>query len=649
MATSAPIKLFEKVTPRWVIFAIEQVLLLFAMSFSILAVAQVTEIEAHPTSFLYILLANAIISGLGMYIHKTYVGIIRYSELRDVYKITKFTMLQLLAWVGMVILFPQLFQKATIGYTVIGINAGLSTTLLILFRVMVKEVYAIALANTTEKKERLLIFGANDIGVATKRVIEFDKSSNCDVTAFVDYDYTKVGKILSGKQVISSEPSILRRYMSKHKITQLIIADERLTVGEKEQLSDICNGMKVKIKSVPPLQSWINGKFNPRQLKQLTIEALLNRDQIQVLNKRSQLEFENETVLVTGAAGSIGSEICRQLIKYKLKRLILLDQSETGLYEIRNELNEHSYANGITSIDMELLSIREKDRLVEIMQFYKPKFVFHAAAYKHVPILEDFPLEVAKTNILGTMNVAEASMKACVKKFVMLSTDKAVNPTNLMGASKRIAEMYVQLNDGSSCTQFITTRFGNVLGSNGSVVPLFKKQIEAGGPLTVTHPDITRYFMTIPEAANLVLEAAVMGHNGEILVFDMGKPVKILDLARNMIKLSGLEPEKDIAIKFTGIRPGEKMYEELFQDSENLIGTHHPKILKANKSFIHDQFIRELEAIILLAEENNADAIRYHLTQFIESGEFVQGTEYPVRVRMIKQHVTEKVQNEKIA
>jgi FlaA1/EpsC-like NDP-sugar epimerase len=298
---------------------------------------------------------------------------------------------------------------------------------------------------------------------------------------------------------------------------------------------------------------------------------------------------------------------------------------------------------------MELLSIREKERLEEVMKYYRPKFVFHAAAYKHVPILEDFPLEVVKTNVIGTMNVAEAAMKACVKKFVMLSTDKAVNPTNLMGASKRIAEMYVQLNNGTTCTQFITTRFGNVLGSNGSVVPLFKKQIECGGPVTVTHPDITRYFMTIPEAANLVLEAAVMGYNGEILVFDMGKPVKILDLAMNMIKLSGLVPDKDVSIKFTGIRPGEKMYEELFQDSEDLIGTHHPKILKAKKSFVHETFTRQLEEMIALAEENNAEAIRFHLDHFISSGEMLSPSEYPVRVRMIKKHVTEVNADEKIA
>jgi FlaA1/EpsC-like NDP-sugar epimerase len=338
---------------------------------------------------------------------------------------------------------------------------------------------------------------------------------------------------------------------------------------------------------------------------EIVIESLLYRDQIELVNEHSRVYLDNKVMLVTGAAGTIGSDICRQLCRYNIKKLVLLDQSETGLHDVLTEFRK-------THIDfdvcVELASIREKKRVDIIFKKHKPNFVFHAAAYKHVPILEDYPSEVALTNVFGTQNLADASFANNVEKFVMISTDKAVNPTNLMGACKRIGEIYVQ-SLSNSITQFITTRFGNVLGSNGSVVPLFKNQIASGGPVTVTHPDVTRYFMTVQEASSLVIEAALIGKGGEIFVFDMGSPVKINDLANKMISLYA-HPDQDIRIHYSGLRPGEKMYEELFKSCENLQPTHHPKIMIAKQSNGLIKFESLFNQFIDAAKDYNDEKIR---------------------------------------
>lgn len=432
----------------------------------------------------------------------------------------------------------------------------------------------------------MAIYGASDVGISTKRALEHDMTANIQMVLFLEDDHRKVGKNIDGIKIFSS--SLLEDLLKQYAIDELIIASTKLPSKRKNQIVDFCLDEKIIVFTVPPLKNWINGQLSSKQLQNVKIEDLLEREQIKIYNEILFKQLHNKTVLVTGAAGSIGSEIVRQLIQYKPKLMLLNDNAETPLHDIELELKELNISN----YKLLLGDIRNELIVERFFETFQPDFVYHAAAYKHVPMMEHSPLEAVCTNIGGTKLLADMAVKYKVERFVMISTDKAVNPTNVMGASKRIAEMYVQslyqhqellfqTNLNTHRTKFITTRFGNVLGSNGSVIPRFKKQIDAGGPVTVTHPDITRYFMTIPEACQLVLEAGSMGNGGEIFVFDMGRPVKIVDLARKMIKLSGLEPDEDIKIEYSGLRPGEKLYEELLNNAENTLNTYHEKILIA--------------------------------------------------------------------
>ncbi|MEY4885765.1 MAG: hypothetical protein RL151_1074 [Bacteroidota bacterium] len=553
-----------------------------------------------------IILLNTLISAVAMLFSKSHHGLIRYSEIRDLFTVLRFAVVQLVLWLFMMpVVSNGLDVDTTSKIYALLVNTLIISILMSSFRLLVKEVYMKAVQGMTQK-DNVVIYGAGDIGLATKNAIEFDKKSNCRVIAFIDDSPEKVGKVLNGKRIMSSEPQALENFLLRNKVREIILSVD-IDASKKAALSQLCIGKGIHITVIPPLSQWIKGIFNRSQLKELTIESLLGREKIELLNVQSRQELEGKVMLVTGAAGSIGSDICRQLCRYNLGRLILLDQSETGLHDLRIELSKLDLDFEVT---MELATIRDRKRIDNIFRKYRPHFVFHAAAYKHVPILEEYPAEVALTNVLGTKNLADAAIENQVEKFVMISTDKAVNPTNLMGACKRIGEIYVQSLSEHSRTQFITTRFGNVLGSNGSVVPLFKQQIAQGRPVTVTHPDITRYFMTIPEASSLVLEAAVMGRGGEIFVFDMGQPVKIIDLARKMIQLAGLRPDVDIPIHFTGLRPGEKMFEELFKDSENLLPTHHPKIMKAQKSEIEAEFSEMLLELVASAQDYNDKSVR---------------------------------------
>jgi FlaA1/EpsC-like NDP-sugar epimerase len=386
----------------------------------------------------------------------------------------------------------------------------------------------------------------------------------------VDDNFRKNGKSINGISIFHNK-KVNQAYIDSNHIDEIIITSENIN---KNSLISLVN-LNVKITKVPPIEKWINGELNIQQIKQVQIEDLLGRAPIEINNPNLLNEFNGETVLVTGAAGSIGSELVKQLSHFDIKQLILVDQAESQLYDLQQDLirdGKHKFVAIVADI-------RDGLRIDSIFQEYKPTMVFHAAAYKHVPLMEKSPYEAIKINVNGTKLLADTSSRYNVKKFVFISTDKAVNPTSVMGATKRMAEMYISCLQKESKTKFITTRFGNVLGSNGSVIPLFKKQIENGGPLTLTHKDITRYFMTIPEASQLVLEAATMGKGGEIFIFDMGESVKIYDLAKNMIKLSGLNFPEDIDIKISGLRPGEKLYEELLANGENTLSTYHKKIM----------------------------------------------------------------------
>ena len=377
--------------------------------------------------------------------------------------------------------------------------------------------------------------------------------------------------------------------------------------GEKLQtVLDEAISLKMEVQKVPNPKSWINGMFSSKQLKKIRIEDLLGREVIELKNDELMKELSSSTILVTGAAGSIGSGLVDQIARYQPKRIILLDQAESPMYDLQFELN-HQFPS--LSFESVIGDISNEERMHKLFDHFRPEIVFHAAAYKHVPMMELNPAEAIQTNVKGTKILANLSMEFGVKKFIMISTDKAVNPTNVMGASKRIAEIYVQKMNEHQKTHFITTRFGNVLGSNGSVIPLFQKQIENGGPVTITDERITRFFMTIPEACQLVLEAATMGKGGEIFVFEMGKSVKIVDLAKKMIQLSGLELGKDIELTFTGLRPGEKLYEELLANEENTIPTHHQKILIAKTRAENDEQLASIQTLIDLSVEQNNDAI----------------------------------------
>ncbi|MDB9990020.1 polysaccharide biosynthesis protein [Flavobacteriales bacterium] len=457
------------------------------------------------------------------------------------------------------------------------------------------------------QKINILIYGSGKMGIATKKSLEKDENSNYDVKGFIDDDRKKEGLLIERKTIIHSNN--LEEIIRDLKIDAVIVAIKDPDTDNKRYVIELCLREKIKIKNVPSLDDWYDGDFSTKQLKNIKIEDLLGRKPIRLLNENIKEEFNEKTILISGAAGSIGSEIVRQVIKHKPKKVILLDQSESGLYDLNQELlsKDKNY-----NLEIVVGDITRKERMKNLFNKLKPEIVFHAAAYKHVPLMEVNPSEAIRTNVEGTKILADLSIKINVEKFIFISTDKAVNPTNVMGASKRISEMYCQSLSKTTTTKFITTRFGNVLGSSGSVIPLFQKQLENGGPITVTHESVTRYFMTIPEACRLVLEAGHIGEGGEIYVFDMGKSIKIIDLAKKMIQLAGLEIGKDIMIKITGLRPGEKMYEELLGNDENTIGTHHPKIMIGRVKQIDYNTINKLveNLISLVKSQGNEDIVK---------------------------------------
>jgi FlaA1/EpsC-like NDP-sugar epimerase len=535
----------------------------------------------------------------------SYSGIIRHSGPEDATKIIKASLLS-----GTIIFFftaSNLFDnilapEIIISRGVIIIHSLLILLILISSRLVIRSVYITTKPNIKDIT-KVVIYGAGSAGVLTKKSLLQDPKINYEVDCFVDDNPTLHNKFLLGTKIAKPTKVFKKPYISKHKIDEIIIAITNINPNKKNEIVEKCLDLNIKTRIIPSVEKWVNGELSNKQIKNVNIEDLLERQPIELDNHYTTKEIKDNIVLVTGAAGCIGSEIVRQLITKKPKKILLFEFAESPLHDLRMELGT-KLSKEFPSVDLHFIigDIRNREFVNNIFQKYQPKIVYHAAAYKHVPLMEEFPDQAVSTNIKGTKNVADAAVKAGVHKFVMVSTDKAVNPTNVMGASKRIAEIYIQsLSKIQDNTKFITTRFGNVLGSNGSVIPMFKKQIEAGGPLTVTHKDITRFFMTIPEACQLVLEAGAMGKGGEIFIFDMGKSVKVYDIAKKMIRLSGYSYPDDINIVFSGLRPGEKLYEELLANKENTIPTYHPKIMVAK--------IRDINYTLITTKINELTAI----------------------------------------
>jgi FlaA1/EpsC-like NDP-sugar epimerase len=540
-------------------------------------------------------------------IFKTYAGIIRYSGAKDTERVFLVAISGSLIFVIINILNYFLINGSyIIPFTVIVIDFLLTVVLMGSFRLATKIIYQ-ELYNPSKEKTDIIIYGADQFGVIAKRTLDRDAESKHRVIAFVDISYAKIGKALEGVSIYHTDQ--LASLLEKNTIDKLIIAKENIDSIEKQDIIEKCLQLDIKVLSVPDINTWINGELSFNQIKEINIEDLLERAPIVLDKTRIKQKLLNKTILVTGAAGSIGSEMVRQLINFNPKKIILFDQAESPLYDMELDLQEKF---NFYNFEIVIGNVADQYRMRKLFEAYCPSFVYHAAAYKHVPMMENNPTEALRTNILGTKILADLSHEFKVDQFVMVSTDKAVNPTNVMGASKRIAEIYIQSFNQISKTNFITTRFGNVLGSNGSVILRFKKQIDKGGPLTVTHPEVTRYFMTIPEACQLVIEAGAMSKGGEIFIFDMGKSVKIIDLAKKMIKLSGLTIGKDIQVKYTGLRPGEKLYEELLNDQENTIPTHHSKIMVAKVMDYDIAQVQEKfkEILNLHKHHNNIDVVK---------------------------------------
>jgi FlaA1/EpsC-like NDP-sugar epimerase len=506
----------------------------------------------------------------------SYKGVVRHTGIKDVYAIFNAVCLASIGAITVVMInrYLDFVDGFTIPLSIIIINSLLTFIALAASRLVFKIAHESLMKRGQAPSKNLIIYGAGESGIITYNTITNHSKMGVKVVGFVDNNLQKVGKQINGVKVYDKK--ILNEdFVRFNNISEVIFSIQSISPKQLRTLVNEIVDLPVKVKIVPPVEDWINGELKVSQIKRVQIEDLLDRPPIEIRNSKVVKDFDDKVIMVTGGAGSIGSELVRQICKYNYRALIVIDQAESALYDLQQELKQTGFFNFISIVG----DIRDKNKMRVLFEQYKPDRIFHAAAYKHVPLMEQDPYEAIKINVAGTKTIADLALEYEVEKFVFVSTDKAVNPTNIMGATKRIAEMYISCKQQDGGTRFITTRFGNVLGSNGSVIPLFRKQIEKGGPLTVTHKDITRYFMTIPEASQLVLEAGAMGKGGEIFIFDMGESVKIMDLAKNMIRLSGLSYPEDIDIKITGLRPGEKLYEELLANGENTLPTYHDKIM----------------------------------------------------------------------
>ena len=600
-------------TPRWIIFLID---VIFCVVSIISAYLLRFNFKIPETEFQGFYIAIPYVAGVRMIsflFGKPYSGIVRFTSTKDAQRIV-FTICAGTLFLGLFNFVSVQFQPSYLIPFGIVIIDFLSTTMLMVgSRVMFKILY-LEYRNPTREKTNVIIYGAGEAGILTKRTLDRDVANKYNVVAFVDDDAKKSGKKLEGVKIVSSTKEF-EDLLNNSSIGHVIIAIQNITPERKQEIINACLNHNVKVLNIPPINSWINGELTYKQIKRIKIEDLLTRSQILLDVGKIKNYISGKRVLVTGSAGSIGSELVRQIIGFNPGKVLLFDQAESPLYDMELEvLDKDHFRNAEFCIG----DVRSKARLEEVFKSFLPEIVFHSAAYKHVPLMEHHPVEAVLTNVAGTKILADLSVQYGVEKFVMISTDKAVNPANIMGASKRIAEIYIQSLSKKSKVQFITTRFGNVLDSNGSVIPRFRKQIENGGPVTVTHQDITRFFMTIHEAAQLVLEAGAMGNGGEIFIFDMGESVKIVDLAKKMVQLSGLTLGKDIQLVFTGLRPGEKLYEELLNTNENTIPTHHPKILIAKvHEYDFDEVSENVDTLIQLCVSGSSNEVVKKMKQII--------------------------------
>jgi len=600
-----------RILPRWLVFLLDLFLVCFCLLLS--RMLKLNFNWAHVDTGLrfmmgVVLLLNAVL----FYIFKSYAGIVRYTNIEDAQRLVMVNAIAAFLYLALNIFVLKSGNYFTL--QIVTINFLITTFVIISYRLAVRycfNFYKSLSQGLKVHKKKVVVYDTSADGLHIQKVMNSLPNGDMQVVAFLDDSFNTSGKLVEGIPIYStSESSIIK--LRNEGVELLVLANKQMEKGKLNDLVDICLAHGIRIQQVPTMRDWLNGKLDTQQLQDINIEDLLEREVIKIHNEAIYTELRGKKILVTGAAGSIGSELVRQLIQYRPSVIIMCDKAETPMHEFNLEIQEkYKHAN----VKAYLGDICDRQRMEHLFEVYNPQIVFHAAAYKHVPMMEDNPSIAVLNNVMGTRMLAELAVANDVEKFVMVSTDKAVNPTNIMGASKRIAEIFTQSyyrhltqdldKREHSITKFVTTRFGNVLGSNGSVIPRFKKQIEKGGPITVTHPDITRYFMTIPEACLLVIEAGVMGQGGEIFIFDMGKAVKIVDLARKVIKLAGKEPDVDIQIVYTGLRPGEKLYEELLNITESTLPTYHEKILIADvRQYDFDVVERKINKLITSAQKH---------------------------------------------
>ena len=585
----------DRFLSRWTVFALDLILVVVTY-----LAAQFIAFNFQPAMIPWATLPSkaaivVVIYSLAFLHAQSYVGVVRHSGSKDFSRLFQATVEA--ALVLLVLSFtlknPQFSRVALISQGMLFLITSVGG------RLAVRSTFLSIQLRKAKKGTGIVIVGAGSMGRAAQSAIQHEGRNGDHVIAFIDDNRKKAGKNINGTPILKASNALTKEYLEKNNVGKMVVAIKNIPAARVKELSNTALELGLQVKRVPPISSWVNGELTAKQIRPISLEELLGRDPINLSYETLNGFIKGKTVLITGAAGSIGSELVRQVMRQEPKLLIALDQAETPTYHLDLELRQFpNYAH----VKPTIASVTDAERMAQIFSTYKPEVVFHAAAYKHVPLMEDHPQEAVKTNILGTHTTAKLAYEHGAECFVMVSTDKAVNPTNIMGASKRAAEHVVSYfnRQPNNRTRFVTTRFGNVLGSNGSVIPLFKKQLEEGGPITLTHKDITRYFMTIPEAVRLVLEAGHMGQGGELYVFDMGEPVKIHDLAVNLIKLSGLTLGKDIQIVETGLRPGEKLYEELLADGETTKPTHHQQIFIAEA---HSLELQDVESLVSDATE----------------------------------------------